>query len=396
MTYEFINEKLNKDFYNILPASIRDELEDLILHHYDSEWLIKDWNRYRDHVFTNDILDIQSPGFIFNNHLEHGDLMCDDLILNHYTEEELMHYGTPRHSGRYPWGSGENPFQHTGDFYTYANKLKEQGFKETEIAQGLGISTTQYRVLYKTDKNNLRRDMVAYAKSAQKDGKSNIQIGKELGEKYNQDKSPIGESTVRSLLNGDSEARMNIAMKTADNLRKIVDEKGTLDVGVGIERQIGITRTKLDESIEILRQEGYEVYNARVPQATNKGKFTTLKVLAKPGTEYKEVYDYEKIGHLTDYTSPDDGNTLLPSFVYPASMDSKRLMIRYAEDEGTKKDGLIEIRRGVKDLSLGESDYAQVRILVDDNYYMKGMAVYSDGKDMPDGQGRICDPCQLQ
>ena len=24
----------------------------------------------------------------------------------------IKHYGTPRHSGRYPWGSGENPYQH--------------------------------------------------------------------------------------------------------------------------------------------------------------------------------------------------------------------------------------------------------------------------------------------
>lgn len=28
--------------------------------------------------------------------------------------DELMHYGTPRHSGRYPWGSGERPFQGDG------------------------------------------------------------------------------------------------------------------------------------------------------------------------------------------------------------------------------------------------------------------------------------------
>ena len=32
----------------------------------------------------------------------------------------LMHYGTPRHSGRYPWGSGENPYQRNGDFYESA------------------------------------------------------------------------------------------------------------------------------------------------------------------------------------------------------------------------------------------------------------------------------------
>ena len=31
-------------------------------------------------------------------------------------EDELEHYGTPRHSGRYPWGSGDNPYQRYADF----------------------------------------------------------------------------------------------------------------------------------------------------------------------------------------------------------------------------------------------------------------------------------------
>lgn len=64
-------------------------------------------------------------------------------------------------------------------------------------------------------------------------------------------------------------------------------------------------------------------------------------------------------------------------------MDSKRLAIRYAEDGGLEKDGLVEIRRGVEDLNLGNSHYAQVRIMVDGTHYIKGMAVYSD--DLPKG-----------
>lgn len=86
---------------------------------------------------------------------------------------------------------------------------------------------------------------------------------------------------------------------------------------------------------------------------------------------------------MKDYVSHDDGETFDPKFVYPKSMDSKRLQIRYSEDGGELKDGVVEIRRGVDDLSLGESHYAQVRILVDGSHYIKGMAVYSD--DLPDG-----------
>ena len=47
-------------------------------------------------------------------------------------EDELMHYGTKYHSGRYPYGSGEDPYQHGGDFLTRIDRLKkEEGFTET-------------------------------------------------------------------------------------------------------------------------------------------------------------------------------------------------------------------------------------------------------------------------
>jgi hypothetical protein len=31
---------------------------------------------------------------------------------NPYFEKYLAHYGTPKHSGRYPYGSGKRPYQH--------------------------------------------------------------------------------------------------------------------------------------------------------------------------------------------------------------------------------------------------------------------------------------------
>ena len=39
----------------------------------------------------------------------------------------LEHYGTKRHSGRYPWGSGENPYQSSGDFLSRVIELKGSG-----------------------------------------------------------------------------------------------------------------------------------------------------------------------------------------------------------------------------------------------------------------------------
>lgn len=51
-------------------------------------------------------------------------------------EDELYHYGTKRHSGRYPWGSGERPFQ--GDPQKAAarrEKLREFGQKAKKVGK---------------------------------------------------------------------------------------------------------------------------------------------------------------------------------------------------------------------------------------------------------------------
>lgn len=306
--------------------------------------------------------------------------------MNPTVEDMLMHYGMPRRSGRYPWGSGENPYQHSRDFITRVDELRKSGYTytdengktysgDTAIAKAFGLSTTQFRAQLSMAKNERRSEDVATAKALREKGYSLNEIASKMGYK--------NDSSVRSLLNESSEARMNQAMKTAEFLKQQVDEKGMIDVGAGVERELGVKKEKLKEALYILKREGYEVYGGGVPQVTNKGKQTNLKVLCPPGTEHKDIYNFDEVHSVRDYVSHDDGETFDPKWVYPESMSSKRLAIRYAEDGGIDKDGVIEIRRGVEDLSLGESHYAQVRILVDGNRYLKGMAVYSD--DMPEG-----------
>ena len=295
--------------------------------------------------------------------------------------ESLMHYGIPRRSGRYPWGSGDESYQHNIDFLGRIENLKKQGWTETpeNIKKEFGLSTTAYRS-QKAIANNERRMLeVARAKSLKEDGLGYTEIGRKMG---------INESTVRSLLNERSEVKMNQARKTADFLKKQIDEKGMIDVGAGVERELNVSREKLNQALKLLEEEGYPVYGGRVDQATNPGKKTTIKVVCPPGTEHKEIYNYENVKTLNEYVSHDNGQTF-DKYVYPKSIDSKRVKILLADEvgpEGTKgieKDGLIEIRRGVEDLSLGNSRYAQVRILVDGDKYLKGMAVYSDN--LPDG-----------
>lgn len=312
-----------------------------------------------------------------------------------YEEDYLMHYGVSkldgapgRGSGRYALGSGQDPYQHTGDFISRVDELRkanvpyvdEHGrifYGDTAVAKHLGLTSSQFRVNIALARQERRKADVATAKALQAQGKNPTEITRIMG--YS------SESSVRSLLNEKSEVRMNQAQATADILKKQIDKYGKIEVGAGVERQLGVSREKLQQALDILELQGYPHFSGRVPQATNPGKQTTFTVVGPPGTEHKDIYNYGEIHSATDFTSDDGGATFRPSFVYPKSLDSSRLKINYATADGkggALKDGLIEIRRGVEDLNLG-GHYAQVRILVDGDRYLKGMAVYSD--DLPDG-----------
>ena len=198
--------------------------------------------------------------------------------MNPIAEEILMHYGMPRRSGRYPWGSGDNPYQHSGDFLSRVDELKSQGMSDTEIAKAMGLTTTQYRTQKSLAKDERRALDVARAKSLREDGLSLNEIAKEMGF--------ANDSSVRSLLNENSEVRMNQAKTTAEIIKKQIDEKGMIDVGAGVERELGISKEKLNEALYMLEMEGYPVYGGRVDQVTNPGKKTTLRVICPPGTEH--------------------------------------------------------------------------------------------------------------
>lgn len=300
-------------------------------------------------------------------------------------EDSLEHYGIKRRSGRYPWGSGENGYQRDGrDFLGRVDELKKQGWTETpeNIKKEFGLTTTQYRTEKALAKDERRMLEVAAAKSLKDDGLGATEIARKMSDRFGK---TYNESTVRSLLDANSEARMNQAKETAKFIKEQIDKRGMIDVGTGVERELNISKEKLNQALAILEAEGYPVYKGGIPQVTNKGQQTNQKVICPPGTEHKEIYNYENVHSLKEYISRDDGQSYEKKFNYPSSMDSKRLMIRYKEDGGIDKDGVVELRPGIADLSLGESRYSQVRIMVDGKKYIKGMAVYGDAKDFPDG-----------
>lgn len=298
----------------------------------------------------------------------------------------LMHYGMPRRSGRYPWGSGEDPYQHSKDYVARYNELEKSGMSHEEILDKMELSSTQYRALNAIALNERRMYDVARVESLKKDGYNNTEIARMMG--------LPSESSVRSLLDDGAKNRMSQSINTANRLKDIIDQKGVIDVGPGVERDLGISPEKMKVAEEILKQEGYSVLPFRVKQVNNPGKWTTVRALAPPGTEYKDVFELANKGEINsvlDYeTTPlKDDMPTKKSFRYPASIDGDRVKIRYADEKapdghtGVERDGLIEIRPGVDDLSLGNSHYAQVRILVDGDRYIKGMAVYSNN--IPDG-----------
>ena len=295
--------------------------------------------------------------------------------MNEIAEDILMHYGVKRRSGRYPWGSGKYPFQHSADFLARVEELEKIYPKETDLAKELGMTTTDLRMQLRVANHERRELLSDRAKSLRSDGYSLNEITSMMG--YNND------SSVRSLLNENTSTRKSMAKSTAEILEKEVKEKRMIDVGAGVEQGLGVSEGAMKEAVFILETKGYNRYGVGIPEVTNPGKNITTVVLADKDVEYKDVYDnMGDIQSVTNYYSKDGGMTY-NKLQYPSSLDSDRVKIRYAEEGGKAKDGVIEIRRGCADLSLGNNHYAQVRILVNDDHYLKGMAMYLD--DIPNG-----------
>lgn len=300
--------------------------------------------------------------------------------------DELMHYGIKKRSGRYPWGSGGNAYQHSGDFLSRVEELRKENVTytdyngktytgDTAIAKTMKMSTTDLRLQEKVAKHERRQLEVDRANSLRSDGLTLTEIAKEMG--Y------ANESSIRSLLNKDTETNKNKAYVTADRLREELVAKGVIDISAGVEIELGVSRDVLREAAFLLETEGWERDGVGVKTVLGKGKQTNTEVLHTPDITLKEIYnDTSLIKPVTDYHST-DGGLKFDKREYPASVSSDRVHVRYGDEGGTSKDGVIELRRNVADLSLGNSHYAQVRILVDGTHYLKGMAMYSDN--MPDG-----------
>jgi DNA-directed RNA polymerase specialized sigma24 family protein len=284
----------------------------------------------------------------------------------------LAHYGILRRSGRYPWGSGGPEKASNKSFLGYVAQLQSQGLSEAQIAEGMGISTTQLRASKSIARNAERQADINAAQRYRDKGMSNTAIAEKMGKP---------ESTIRALLQPSAKDRSDVLHSTSVMLKEQIAQKKYLDIGTGVENHLGISQTKLATAVAVLQEEGYNVYYLKVKQLGT-GKQTTLKVLAAPSVQYSEVSrNRANIGQIRSFS--EDGGRSYIGIQPPLSISSKRVKVRYAEDGGADSDGVIHVRPGVPDTSLGSARYAQVRIAVDGTHYLKGMAMYKD--DLPDG-----------
>lgn len=286
-------------------------------------------------------------------------------------DEYLAHYGILRRSGRYPWGSGEDQLAIYTGFLATIEQHKKDGLSQVEIGKLYGLSTTELRNYKTIATGEVKAQQQAQAQRLKDKGNANTEIGRIMG---------INESTVRSLLQPGKQERTAILKTVSDTLRKEVEDKGYIDVGKGVENHIGVSKERLVAAIRILRDEGYKLYYYKTEYSAV-GQKVTRKVLAKKDLEYKDI-DKNDIRQIS-FKSNDYGRTFDSGVLPPIGINKNRVDVVYGPEGGAKFDGVMFIRPGVKDVSIGNSNYAQVRVLVGKSHYIKGMAIYKE--DLPEG-----------
>lgn len=300
-------------------------------------------------------------------------------------ENILKHYGVIRRSGRYPWGSGGNAYQSSKEFKAYLDELRKGDpakghppMTDTQIAEAMGIKTTELRDNITKATDRIRAENKAMAVRLKKKDMSNRAIAERMLGDANK------ESTVRGWLETADEIRDDSLTAIANVLRGHLGTKRWLDVGKGTELHMGISDTRLRAAVSVLKDEGYETFPVKLPQLGT-DQLTRHKILGHPGSTWGEARRALYAGQVSNVIdhSDDGGLTFFKPKAEPVSVSSKRIEVAYKEDGGGDKDGLIELRPGVPYLDLGEKRYSQVRVAVDGTHYLKGMAMYND--DLPAG-----------
>lgn len=317
------------------------------------------------------------------------------MIDDNTRKDILLHYGMPRRSGRYPWGSGRDP-QRSRDFISASDEIKARLVKEgvpknklgTLIAREMGMSTTEYRQRNTLADEERARAIYSEVKTRMDRGESVANIASDMN---------ISKNSVRNYAVKDPNevAKGKQINGTMDALRNAVERSEYVDVGKGVERQIGISKEKLGAAVEKLKAEGYYKYSVKVDQLTSPTNRTNMVILSKDpdfGNVMKNIHKVRAV----DFVAVDGDAMTLQNIQKPESLSWDRVKIRYAIPEGQKghgtaddgemMDGSMTIRPSAADLQFGANKhYAQVRINVGGTHYLKGVALYGKEEDFPPG-----------
>lgn len=290
-------------------------------------------------------------------------------------EDYLAHYGTPRRSGRYPWGSGGNDVSAARSLLDAVKALRSGPDKmtNTQIAKALGFETrTDLDAAIAISGNVKKQADINQAKRLADTGMGTSAIAREMFGTSSK------ESTVRGLLAPDAARKKDqLDQLTSALKQRVAESHGYIDVGKGVEHRLGVKKPKLDLALAVLKAEGYTVDTILQPSATTPHD-TRVRVLAKPGEDWASITRNKGLIEPAQIFSHDGGQTF--SLVKePLHLNPARLDIKYKEQGGADTDGMIYLRPGKEDLSMGASTYAQVRIQVGKGHYIKGMAVHKEG-----------------
>lgn len=285
---------------------------------------------------------------------------------------EISHYGVKRRSGRYEWGSGKDPFQDENGFLKRNEELRKKGYSEKQIAEELGLSIRRLREEKSMAKERQNRVLLDSVNSMTKRGVTIDQMAETLG---------VSARTISNLKANADQFDNSRTNNIKDAIKAQLAENPYLDVSEGIEKQLGISRNKFQAIVNDLKNEGeLTTHMLRLKRLDNPDNELTINVLTAERDFLTVLKNSSKVRNFE--AAIDDDGVSIRGLKDIQPVDLKRVAVKFDEDGGTDKDGLIELRRNVEDLDMGDARYAQVRIQVGDNNYLKGMAVYSD--DLPD------------
>ena len=224
---------------------------------YESlEWLTRKDNQSSMRI-AKDLGFEEKPGYKKMNgnlwktyyvHSDEGgeDFMYVDELLDR--SDELMHYGTPRHSGRYPWGSGERPFQRQGSTrlhnYMSSDKLssihkseedrilKEAGYKSREefrekflegMRTGSPVKLTSDDVKVLSELNKLDKEYSKASKKSKRLDKHVDMTMNNMGRFWNFDEYATADARAKRKIN-DYEKKEGHKLTEDEKQRVLLEE----------------------------------------------------------------------------------------------------------------------------------------------------------------------------